>query len=230
MEKMQLKNLLKQATEEIKNCFDLDKLQLLKVAFLGKKSQVASLIKELSNLQHQEKIVLGKEIATFRTQLNVVIEQQQKILKEIAQQEELKKEKLDITLPGNNFLFANYHPLNLIMQEISDIFMLLGYEIVHGQEVESDEYNFERLNLEKDHPARATQDSFYINSDFLLRTHSTNMTARYLEKYQDFSEPIAVISMGNVYRRDDDDATHSHQFMQVDGFLIAPQVNFANLK
>ncbi|WP_342223741.1 phenylalanine--tRNA ligase subunit alpha [Spiroplasma endosymbiont of Asaphidion curtum] len=230
MTEQQLQELLVQAKKEVNECQDLDLLQTLKIKYLGKKSQLDSLLGTMRNLKNEERIALGIIVNVFKKEIISLLETQETLLKQENLSLELKLETIDVSLPVNSFLIANRHPLNLIICEISEIFQQLGYEIVQGQEVDTDEYNFERLNLAKNHPAQEMQDSFYLDSNYLLRTHCTNVTARYLEKYKDSSLPLAIVSTGNVYRRDDDDATHSHQFMQIDGFLVAPNISFTNLK
>ncbi|WP_339024084.1 phenylalanine--tRNA ligase subunit alpha [Spiroplasma endosymbiont of Agriotes lineatus] len=230
MTEQQLHELLVQAKKEVNECQDLELLQTLKIKYLGKKSQLDSLLRTMRNLKNEEIIALGMIVNVFKKEIISLLENQETLLKQENLSLELKSEAIDVSLPVNSFLIANRHPLNLIICEISEIFKQLGYEIVQGREVDTDEYNFERLNLAKNHPAREMQDSFYLDNNYLLRTHCTNVTARYLEKYKDASLPLAIVSTGNVYRRDEDDATHSHQFMQIDGFLVAPNISFANLK
>ena len=143
--------------------------------------------------------------------------------------EKLEQEKIDITLDGYQPKVATMHPLNLVQQEIEDLFIGLGYTVAEGPEVELDFYNFERANIPKDHPARDMQDTFYIDPNTLLRTHTTAMQMRELEKAKG-QVPIKLICPGKVYRRDDDDATHSHQFMQCEGLVVGENITLADLK
>lgn len=227
-----LTELLATASAAIVECDDLATLQNLKIKYLGKKSFLASLLATMPSLESDAKAVLGRDTNVFKNQITKLIAAKVQFFNEQQTLQTLKTEAIDITLPAApRNQIANKHPLTLVMTEISNIFQQLGYQIVSGTEVDSDEYNFERLNLAKDHPARDMQDSFYLAANFLLRTHCTNVLAHYLADYQaDTLKSLAVISMGNVYRRDEDDATHSHQFLQVDGFCIAPNISFANLK
>ncbi|HBY66197.1 MAG TPA: phenylalanine--tRNA ligase subunit alpha, partial [Acholeplasmataceae bacterium] len=140
----------------------------------------------------------------------------------------LEQEKIDVTLPGYQFYQGSIHPLNQVIEDVEDLFVGLGYEVAEGPEVENDHYNFEMMNLAKDHPARAMQDSFYIDENTLLRTHTSPVQARTMLLKK--GEPLRIICPGKVYRRDDDDPTHSHQFMQIEGLVIDQNISFANLK
>lgn len=225
-----LEELIKKVEKELDICENLKDLSALRNKYLGKNSQLINSLQQLRNLSVEERKIQGSKINKYRIILEKIFFEKKEILENEILEQELNSEKIDITLPVNNFRIANYHPLNLVISEITTIFQSLGYQIVFGTEIDSDEYNFTKLNLEKGHPARDMQDSFYLDSDYLLRTHCTNVTAHMLSEYKDLTKPLAVISLGNVYRRDDDDATHSHQFMQVDGFLVFKDINFANLK
>ena len=144
-------------------------------------------------------------------------------------QEKIEREKIDITLPGRKPVIANLHPLNLVCQELEDLFIGLGYQVIEGDDIVSDEYCFERANIPKDHPARDMQDSLYIDPNWLLRTHTTAIQMEVLEQSAPHL-PIKVVCPGKVYRRDDDDATHSHQFMQMEGLVIGEHVTLSDLK
>ncbi|CAI2162229.1 12454_t:CDS:2 [Funneliformis geosporum] len=139
-----------------------------------------------------------------------------------------EREEVDIFLPGKKLAFANLHPLTQIIQKIYDIFLPLGYQIVESPEIESEEYNFNKLNMPPEHPARAIQDTFYLNYNLILRTHTTNAQSRILSENP--NQELKVVSAGKVYRRDEDDATHTHQFTQVDCFVVGRDISFAHLK
>ncbi|AEM68659.1 phenylalanine--tRNA ligase subunit alpha [Mycoplasma putrefaciens] len=211
----------------------LNDLEELKKEFLGKESELNLILKSIKNINQQEKQQIGKLANEIRNEIISKLDSKTKQLKRIILLSQLEKEKLDVSLISNNFKFGTKHPLNLVIEEISDIFTEIGFQMVSGTEVEQDLYNFQLLNLPLNHPARDMQDTFYLNSSTVLRTHCTNITSRMLSKLASLKiddQQLAVISYGNVYRRDDDDATHSHQFMQIDGFMIGNKISFANLK
>ncbi|WP_025251152.1 phenylalanine--tRNA ligase subunit alpha [Spiroplasma sabaudiense] len=229
----QLKELQIKFNEKIVNSSSRGDIEELKKEFIGKNSPLNSILQELRNADAQTRQEAGKLANEIKTQiLNTINELQEKF-----DQDDLKlqlsSEKKDISLPGMNLSFGSKHPLNLVIEELSEIFSELGFEMVDGTEFEEDEYNFQRLNLPEGHPARDMQDTFYVNEKQVLRTHCTNMSSRILSKLSQTGSEIkqhGSVSFGNVYRRDVDDATHSHQFMQIDAFLIGPKISFANLK
>lgn len=225
------------AKNDVKKNSEINHLHFLKSKYLGKKSEFNEVLKSLNDFDSNEKSKIGQLVNNFKTEImNLINEKIIKIEHEVLEKQ-LKESQIDLTLPGVAFAVGYRNPLFLVIEEITTIFKNLGYQIISGTEVDNEEYNFNRLNLPENHPARAMQDTFYLN-DFhkgknrmLLRTHCTNMTARILSaSKEEINEPLAYISLGNVYRKDDDDATHSHQFMQMDGFLVAHNVSFANLK
>lgn len=236
--KEQLNQIAHDAKVDVKKNFEISQLHFLKSKYLGKKSLFNEILKSLNDFDVQNKAEIGKLVNHFKNDIITLINE--KIVK--MEQEQVEKKlaanKIDLTLPGTAFWIGYRNPLFLIIDEISSIFKNLGYQIVSGTEVECEEYNFNRLNLPENHPARAMQDTFYINDShkgknrLLLRTHCTNMTAKILSEAseQELKDSLAYISLGNVYRKDDDDATHSHQFMQMDAFLVGHGVTFANLK
>ncbi|WHQ36347.1 phenylalanine--tRNA ligase subunit alpha [Spiroplasma sp. SV19] len=229
MEK-ELELLFTQATTKIKAATTIAEVTALQLEYLGKKSILNDLLKKMKDISHEERLTVGKRANVIKTTLTELCQTKKTELENTMAMAMLEQEKIDLSLPGYNLTLATKHPLNQVIDEISQLFQELGYDIVFGTEVEDDEYNFQRLNLPIGHPARDMQDTFYITKNTLLRTHCTNMTARAISQMKSKTEIVAMISTGNTYRRDDDDATHSHQFMQVDGFLIAPQTSFANLK
>ena len=161
--------------------------------------------------------------------IQAYLDEQKNILEQAIINEQLEKETIDVTLPGKVMSIGNRHILTQVTEEIEDLMIGMGYEIMEGPEIEIDEYNFEKLNLPKDHPARDMQDTFYITEDTLLRTHTSPVQVRtMLEKGG--KEPIKILCPGKVYRRDDDDATHSHQFMQIEGLVVDEKTNMADLK
>lgn len=226
-----------QAFNNIDKITDLYKLQVLRSQYLGKNSDINDIVKSLNQLPHNFRIEIGQLVNKLKNEINECIANKFNEIEKKNIDEALKSSAIDLTLPGIDFSVGHQHPLLKTVIEISDIFKNLGYQIISGNEVENEEYNFNRLNLPADHPARNMQDTFYLKNNnqqinrWLLRTHATNMTARILSmQAKDDKKTIAIISLGNVYRKDDDDVTHSHQFMQVDGFLVGPEITFANLK
>lgn len=229
MEK-ELELLFTTATKKINAAATTAELAVLQLEYLGKKSNLNELLKKMKDISHEERLTIGKRANVIKTTLTELCQTKKSELENGMAMTMLEQEKIDLSLPGYNLTLATKHPLNQVIDEISQLFQELGYDIVFGTEVEDDEYNFQRLNLPIGHPARDMQDTFYITKNTLLRTHCTNMTARAISQMKRKDEIVAMISTGNTYRRDDDDATHSHEFMQVDGFLIAPHTSFANLK
>ncbi|UVT93720.1 phenylalanine--tRNA ligase subunit alpha [Streptococcus mutans] len=205
-------------------------LQDLRVKVLGKKGSLTELLKGLKDLPNELRPVVGKQVNEVRDVLTKAFEEQAKIVEAAKIQAQLESEILDVTLPGRQIHLGNRHVLSQISEEIEDIFLGMGFQVVDGYEVEQDYYNFERMNLPKDHPARDMQDTFYISEDILLRTHTSPVQARTLDKH-DFSKgPLKMISPGRVFRRDTDDATHSHQFHQIEGLVVGKNISMSDLK
>lgn len=217
---------------KIKTCENLADLQALRVLYLGKKGPIQELMKSMKDLPKEDRPAFGQQVNEVKALFAKVIEERKEILEVKEMEEKIESEKIDITLDGQKPNLGNLHPLMQIQQEIEDLFIGLGYKVAEGPEVEEDYYNFERANIPKDHPARDMQDTFYINEEELLRTHTTAVQMRQLEYYaqQNHQLPIKVICPGKVYRRDDDDATHSHQFMQCEGLVVAKDITLADLK
>lgn len=205
-------------------------LQELRVKVLGKKGSLTELLKGLKDLSQELRPLVGKQVNEVRDVLTQAFEEQAQLLEAAQIQARLESETLDVTLPGRQIKLGNRHILSQISEEIEDIFLGMGFQIVDGFEVEQDYYNFERMNLPKDHPARDMQDTFYISEDILLRTHTSLVQARTLDKH-DFSKgPLKMISPGRVFRRDTDDATHSHQFHQIEGLVVGQNISMGDLK
>ena len=205
-------------------------LQELRVQVLGKKGSLTELLKGLKDLSKEMRPVVGKQVNEVRDVLTKAFEEQSKIVEAAKIKAQLESESLDVTLPGRQVNFGNRHVLTQTSEEIEDIFLGMGFQVVDGYEVESDYYNFERMNLPKDHPARDMQDTFYITEEILLRTHTSPVQARTLDKH-DFSKgPLKMISPGRVFRRDTDDATHSHQFHQIEGLVVGENISMGDLK
>ena len=227
MEKFEL--VKQEALNSIEQCTTLEQLNQVRVTYLGKKGPIQSLMTLMKNLSAEEKPAFGAEVNACKQAVAAVLEEKKTDLEQKAMDERLEKEKIDVTLPAMPLKNGTLHPLTLVTQEMEDLFISMGYSIGEGPEVELDLYNFERANIPADHPARDMQDTFYINPEVLLRTHTTAIQMRELEKAGG-KLPLKVICPGKVYRRDDDDATHSHQFMQCEGLVVAENITLADLK
>ena len=221
----EIKNLLE---EKMTNINSMEQLNNIKSEFLGKKgiiTEVQSLIKDIDKDKKRE---FGIKLNEVRTLFNDRYDEvKNKIEKDIVDRK-LKEEEIDITLPSENISTGSLHPFNRIIEEVEDLFVSMGYDVVGGNELETDEYCFKRLNVAEGHPARDMQDTFYITDEYLLRTQTSSSQAHTMEENVG-KEPIRMICPGKVYRRDDD-ATHSHQFGQVEGLVIDKDISLADLK
>ena len=224
----QLNALKLEALAKIEAAADLKALNEVRVAYLGKKGPITDLLKGMGKLSAEERPKMGALVNAVREEVTATLEAKVTVLEEAAINAQLEKESVDVTLPGAKIASGNRHPLTRVIEEIEDLFLGMGYEIVEGPEVEKDYYNFEAMNLPKGHPARDMQDSFYISEEILLRTHTSPVQARTMEAKK--GEPIRVICPGKVFRRDTDDATHSHQFMQIEGLVIGEGISMSDLK
>ncbi|MFD2618084.1 phenylalanine--tRNA ligase subunit alpha [Terrilactibacillus laevilacticus] len=227
--KEKLLALKEEAFALIENTSDKKGLQDVKVKYLGKKGPITEVLRGMGKLSKEERPVIGALANEIRQAIELVIEQKQTKLQEELIQAQLESETIDVTLPGKSIKTGNAHPLTSIIEEIEDLFIGLGFSIAEGPEVEQDYYNFEALNLPKDHPARDMQDSFYITNEILMRTHTSPVQVRTMKKHQG-EGPVKIICPGKVYRRDTDDATHSHQFMQIEGLYVDKKVRLSDLK
>lgn len=223
-----LDSILTQAQELIGQAADLEALNDLRVRFLGKKGEITKILRGMSGLSPEERPMLGKRANEVRDRVELLLEQKLAQLKEGEKYRRLKEEALDVTLPGRRQGVGHRHVLTMVMDKIQEIFLGMGFEIVEGPEVELDYYNFEALNIPKEHPARDMQDTFYISSEVLLRTHTSPVQARVYEARAP-RVPIRILAPGKVYRCDDD-ATHSPMFQQVEGFVIDHRISLADLK
>ena len=216
--KEKLETIKKQAKERIEEIKDLQALNELKVKILGKKGELTEILRGMKDLSPEERPIIGSLVNTVRDEIEGTIKSAEELLKQKELEEKLNKEKIDITLPSSKIKRGSKHPINRTIEQIQDLFVSMGYDVVDGPELETDEFCFERLNLPKGHPARDMQDSFYITNEYLLRTQTSAVQARTMLANEEKS-PIRIICTGKTYRREDD-ATHSHQFNQVEGLVI----------
>ena len=228
---MENENLLKlknAALKEIEEANGVDSLNAVRNTYLSKKSELSSLTSQIGQLPPEERKSFGAALTEVRVAITSAIEEKMTYLKNKELKEKLEKEQIDISLPGTSYDVGGRNPFYVIRDEMIDIFLGMGFEVADGPEVEKDLYNFELLNIPKDHPARDMQDTFYINENELLRTHTSPVQARTMEAKK--GAPIRIICPGKTYRRDDDDATHSHQFAQIEGLVIDKSINIGHLK
>jgi phenylalanyl-tRNA synthetase alpha chain len=230
---MNLKDRLEEIKEQAKNEITDVKTELslneVKAKYLGKKSAFNELMKSMKDLSKEERPKFGKLTNEVKALISNLLDEKREELHQLAVQKQLEKETVDVTMPGRGFSLGTKHILTMVTEEIEDLCIGMGYEVMEGPEIELDEYNFEKLNLPKDHPARDMQDTFYINENRLLRTHTSPVQVRtMLDKGG--KEPVKIICPGKVYRRDEDDATHSHQFMQIEGLVVDTDTSMADLK
>ncbi|MEE5993165.1 MAG: phenylalanine--tRNA ligase subunit alpha [Oscillospiraceae bacterium] len=225
--KEQLKSIEERARESISAVTDLKALDDLRVKLLGKKGELTAILKQMGKLSAEERPAMGQLANQVRSQLETMISEKTKALQEAAQNARLTAETIDITMPAKKPEMGHLHPLKIVENEIREIFLGMGFSIADGPEVEYDYYNFEALNLPPDHPARDTQDTFYITDNILLRTQTSSVQVHVMETQK---PPIRVISPGRVYRSDAVDATHSPLFHQVEGLVIDKGITMADLK
>lgn len=224
----ELEILEEEAIKAIKNVETEHNLNEVKANYLGKKSKLQEIMSHMKDLSIEERKELGQKSNVFKAKIELCVEEKRKELSEKLINDRLENETIDVTLPGKNIHIGYLHPLHKVIDEIEDVFVGMGYEVAEGPEIEDDLYNFEMLNLPVGHPAREMQDSFYINDTVLLRTHTSPVQAHTLLEKK--GKPFKIICPGKVYRRDDDDATHSHQFMQCEGLVVGENVTMADLK
>lgn len=224
----ELDNVLIQADDELKDVSDLNLLQQKKANYLGKKGPIAQVMATMRELSQDAKKELGQKSNKIKVALEELFEKKKKAIEDAMINKKLQSETIDVTLPGVSIPTGSIHPLNRTIQELEDLYISMGYKVAEGPEIETDEYCFEKLNLPKGHPARDMQDTFYINPELLLRSQTSPVQVRtMLEKK---GEPIKIICPGKVYRRDADDATHSHQFIQCEGLVLGKNVSLSDLK
>ena len=223
-----LEEISKKSREKIKEIKNSQELNDLKVKVLGKKGELTEILRGMGQIAAEERPVIGSLANKIRNEVENMISEKEAEFKKQELQKELEDETIDITLPATKVKRGSMHPLNRIVEEVEDLFVSMGYDVVSGPELETDEYCFERLNLPKGHPARDMQDSFYITTEYLLRTQTSSVQARTMMSNEE-KTPIRIICPGKTYRKEDD-ATHSHQFNQVEGLVVDKNISFADLK
>lgn len=225
--KSQLEAIRAAATEEIAKVSSKTDLDALKVRFLGKKGELTAILKQMGKLSPEERPVMGQLANEVRSFIEEKIEKRSAEIKKIETAQKLKDETIDVTMPGKVKPLGHKHPLSIVLDEVKEIFMGMGFDVATGPEVEWDYYNFEALNIPKGHPARDTQDTFYITENMLLRTQTSPVQIRVMENNQ---PPIRIIAPGRVYRSDAVDATHSPLFHQIEGLVVDKGITMGDLK
>ncbi len=226
MEKINLKEIKYQAREEIEKAIDLKDLDEIFKKYLGKKGKLASLFRSLKDLREKERIEIGKEANRVRRFIEEEIEKKSSTSVRISKHKG-KKEIFDITIPGKKPIFGHLHPLTIVKRKLEDIFQSMGFSVIEGPEVETEWYNFDALNIPKDHPARDMWDTLYLKNGLLLRTHTSPNQIRYMEKN---NPPLRIVIPGRVFRREATDASHEVQFYQLEGLMVGKDISVANFK
>ena len=225
--KEQLERIKAEALAKIEASDALEKLNEIRVAYLGKKGELTSVLKSMKDVAPEERPQVGQLVNDARAQIEEKLEETKKALARRAREEQMKKEVIDVTLPAKKMKIGHSHPNTIALEEVERIFIGMGYEVVEAPEVEYDHYNFEKLNIPKGHPARDEQDTFYINDNILLRSQTSPVQVRTMETRK---PPIRIIAPGRVFRSDEVDATHSPSFHQIEGLVIDKNITLSDLK
>jgi len=224
--KEQLEKIKQQAHEELSNAATLAELENIRIKYLGKKGELTQVLRGMGALSAEDRPLIGQLANEVRSFIEESLEMSKNLLAQKEKEMKLKKEILDVTMPGKRKMLGSRHPLTIVLDEIKEVFLGMGYEIAEGPEIELDYYNFEALNIPKGHPARDTQDTFYINENILLRTQTSPVQIRVMESKK---PPIKIICPGRVYRSDAVDATHSPIFHQVEGLVVDKGITMGDL-
>nr|WP_330400884.1 phenylalanine--tRNA ligase subunit alpha [Lacrimispora amygdalina] len=227
MMKDQLEKIKQEALKQIEASDALEKLGDIKVAYLGKKGELTSVLKSMKDVAPEDRPKIGQMVNEAREAIEGKLEAAMAALSKKAREEQLKKEVIDVTLPAKRSRVGHTHPNTIALEEVERIFVGMGYEVIEGPEVEYDHYNFEKLNIPKNHPARDEQDTFYISDNIVLRSQTSPVQVRTMEKGK---LPIRMLAPGRVFRSDEVDATHSPSFHQIEGLVIDKNITFADLK
>ncbi len=225
--KDKLQAIREEALKQIRESNRLDKLNEVRVSFLGKKGELTAVLKGMKNVDPKERPLVGQMVNETREAIERFLEETKKKLEEKAREEKMKEEVIDVTLPAKKINVGHRHPNTIALEEVERIFIGMGYEVVEGPEIEYDLYNFEKLNIPANHPAKDEQDTFYINKDIVLRTQTSPVQARIMEQRK---LPIRMIAPGRVFRSDEVDATHSPSFHQIEGLVVDKNITFSDLK
>ena len=227
--KEQLAQIKQQAMEALQQAQTPAQLEELRVRFLGKKGELTAVLKQMGKLSPEERPVMGQLANTVRAEIEEMLEKQKAAAQAAALEAKLASEALDVTIPGKSVVLGHAHPMNQVLQQIKDLFVGMGYQIVDGPEVELADYNFTKLNIEEGHPSRDRSDTFYFTDDdsVLLRTQTSPMQIRVMENAK---PPICILAPGRVYRKDEADATHSPMFHQIEGLVIDEHITMGDLK
>ena len=225
--KEKLQGILQAAKEQLAAAADARALDEARVKFLGKRGELTALLKGMKDVAPEDRPAVGQMVNDVRAEIESIIETRRAEIEQAALAHKLEAESIDVTLPGEEVVIGKEHPLNIVLDELKEIFVGLGFSIAEGPEVELDHYNFEALNIPKDHPARDTQDTFYISDNVVLRTQTSGMQVRVMEKKK---PPIRIIAPGRVYRSDAVDATHSPLFHQIEGLVVDKGIRMSDLK
>ena len=226
--KEKLEKIKNSAKSKIAEATNMQSLNELKTNILGKKGELTEILRGMAQIEAKERPVIGSYVNKVRDEIENMISEKELEFRKKELEAKLENEKIDITLPSTKVKRGSKHPLNRIIEEIEDLFVSMGYDVVTGPELETDEYCFERLNLPKGHPARDMQDIFYVTTEYLLRTQTSSVQARTMMANEN-KTPIRIICPGKTYRKEDD-ATHSHQFNQVEALVVDKNISFADLK
>ncbi len=227
--KQQLEQIRLQAIAALNEADSPAALEELRVKLLGKKGELTAVLKQMGQLTPEERPIMGQIANAVRSEIEAALEARKASVNAAVLEKKLQEESLDVTIPGKTVVMGKEHPMNQVLQEIKDLFVSLGYQIIDGPEIELAEYNFTRLNTEEGHPARDRSDTFYFNDEdsLLLRTQTSPMQIRAMENME---PPICILAPGRVYRKDEADATHSPMFHQIEGLVIDKNITMGNLK
>ena len=222
-----IRELDKEAEKDFSNVKDLDHLEELRIKYLGKKGKIPGIFAQMGKVEDEKKPVVGKETNILKGKIEKYISDKKESVAKKAKRRKMKEEKIDVSLPGIKQDMGHHHILTKVIKEVEDVFIGMGFTIEEGPEIESEYYNFKALNIPEGHPARDLQDTFYIDDNFLLRTHTSPVQVRTMEKKE---LPIKMIAPGRVYRSDELDASHSPNFHQIEGLVIDKDISFSDLK
>ncbi|MBD9099025.1 phenylalanine--tRNA ligase subunit alpha [bacterium] len=227
---MNIEEIKKNIEQELNETKDIKSLNDLKVKYLGKKGIITELSSKIKEIPNEEKKEFGMKMNELKNSFNLLYDSKKTLFEEEALNEKLASESIDVTLPATHVEIGSPNILEKLVEDLEDLFISMGYDVVDGPEIEEDKYNFELLNIPKGHPARDAQDTFYLKDDeILLRSQTSPVQIRTMLEAKG-EKPVRMICPGKTYRRDDDDATHSHQFMQIEGLLVDKNIHLTDLK